>query len=156
MIGDRVFATAFPVVLVFYWIGYWTLPESLALPFPETLLSPRVANAIALAATASIAPALCYAGVRKEADAVEVFRPYGLVLIGGAIFIATFSYPWLFFNEVPKGDSGITARHFRMGVNDSPYFSLYIAVFLSLGSFGLYLLVTGAKGFFTELTARSR
>lgn len=156
MIGDRVFATAFPVVLIFYWIGYWTLPESLALPLPETLLSHRVTNAIALAATASIALALYYAGVRKEADAVEVFRPYGLVLIGGAIFIATFSYPWLFFNEAPKGHIGVTARHFQMGINESPYFSLYIAAFLSLGSFGLYLLVTGVKGFFAELTAKSR
>lgn len=153
MIGKRVGEVAFLAALLCFWIGYWIAPELISLPLPETLLSPRVANAIAVAASASFLTSLCFAVTRKEADAVEVLRPYGLVLLGGAIFVLTYTFPWLFFVNEPNGP-GVTAWLFRLGMSEAPSFSLYIALMLSLGSFGLYLFTIGLKGFFSELSSR--
>jgi hypothetical protein len=153
MIGKRVVEVAFLAGLICFWIGYWITPELISLPLPETLLSPRVANAIAAAASASLLSSFCFAVARKEADAIEVFRPYGLVLIGGAVFVLTYTFPWLFFVNRPRG-LGMTAWLFQLGTSEAPSFSLYIALTLSLGGFGLYLFIIGLKGFFSELSAR--
>lgn len=153
MIGKRVVEVAFLVALLCFWIGYWITPELIPLPLPETLLSPRVANAIAVAASASLLSALFFAVTRKEADAIEVFRPYGLVLFGGAVFVLTYTFPWLFFVNGPSG-LGVTAWFFRLGTSEAPSFSLYIALILSLGSFGLYLFTIGLKAFLSVFSPR--
>lgn len=89
MIGKRVGEVVFLAALIFFWVDYWITPEQISLPLPETLLSPQVANAIAVAASAPILSSVLFSVTRKEADAIEVVRPYGLVLFGGAVFILT-------------------------------------------------------------------
>ncbi len=155
MVGKRVCETSFLAALIGYWLSYWAASGPLPVPLPETLLGLRVSNAIAAAAGASFISAFCFSVPRREANAVEVFRPYGLILLGGALFLVTVATPWIFFGEVP-GNGGVTARLFRSGMSEAPSFSFYIALFLSIGSFGLYLVLIGVKGMFSEAAVKFR
>lgn len=153
MLGKGVCETSFLVALIGYWGSYWAGWGPMSFPLPETLLGLRVSNAVAIAAGASFITALCFAITRRETDAVEVFRPYGLILFGGGVFLLPLASPWIFFGEVPS-NGGLTARLFRSGMSEAPSFSLYIALFLSIGSFGLYLVTIGVRGLFSEIAAK--
>ena len=147
MVGKWVAELCGTASFVIFWvviIGGVTLPSGwpIALINVSMHLGDIASNAAQFSLVGGVVMAVLLGFFRKDdSDVIKIFTPIGSSMLGFAIAVFCFTFPFLFVGDEFFNRSGVVWKIYALVLSGKLWFSLYLSLFFSVGGFGAYRVV---------------